>query len=327
MDGLIQMGVNLITLIQGLGTWLELPMKFFAFLGTEEFFLLILPLVYWCIDARVGMQLGFILITSSSVNAIFKTVFAGPRPYWVSDKVVAYAAESSFGVPSGHAQNAVSVWGILAANIRKRWAWGVAVALMFLIGFSRLYLGVHFPHDVVVGWLLGVFVLWLFLRYGDSVEAWFAQKTLGTQIGVGFMISLLTIMLGALSVGSLGGYAFPETYVANALRVSDELPTPATMENFYTSGGIIFGLIAGAAWIKSRGGFQVEGPMAKRALRFVVGLIGVMFFWRGLALFLPDNGDIVSAIFRYIRYALVGFWLFGGAPWLFFRFKLANSKM
>jgi membrane-associated phospholipid phosphatase len=336
MDALIAMGVNWIVAIQSLGAWLEAPMKFFSFLGTEDFFLLVLPLVYWCIDARVGMRLGFILITSFSVNSIFKTLFAGPRPYWVSDKVFAYAAETSFGVPSGHAQNAVAVWGILAAGIRKQWAWVVAVALMFLIGFSRWFLGVHFPHDVFVGWLLGATLLWLFIRFGDAVEAWFAQKTFGTQLMIGFLISLIVIAFGTVTVGRLDGYVFPDAYIQNALRPVDMtklesgdsgLPAPVSMEDFYTSAGILFGLIAGAGWIKVRGGYQVEGPLEKRALRFVVGLIGVILFWRGLAVFLPDNADLISYVFRYLRYALVGFWVFGGAPWLFFRIKLAESKM
>jgi len=84
MDFLIPLGVNWIIAIQSLGAWLEAPMKFFSFLGTENFFFLVLPLIYWCIDANLGIRVGFILITSSYVNNIFKLMFAGPRPYWVS---------------------------------------------------------------------------------------------------------------------------------------------------------------------------------------------------------------------------------------------------
>ena len=126
MDGLIASGIQWILAVQGLGAWLEAPMKLFSFLGTENFFLLVLPLIYWCVDASLGMRVGFILITSSYVNGIFKLWFAGPRPYWVSDKVIPFSVESSFGVPSGHAQNAVTNWGMLAAGSRRRWAWAVA---------------------------------------------------------------------------------------------------------------------------------------------------------------------------------------------------------
>ena len=56
MDSLISFGVSFITAFQSLGTWLEAPMKFFSFLGSENFFLLFLPFIYWCVDAALGPQ-------------------------------------------------------------------------------------------------------------------------------------------------------------------------------------------------------------------------------------------------------------------------------
>jgi len=327
MDFLVSFGVDWIIAVQSLGTWLEMPMKFFSFLGVQDFFFLVLPLVYWCIDASLGLRVGFILIASASLNGIIKLMFAGPRPYWVSAKVIPFVAESTFGIPSGHAQNAVSVWGIIASRIRKPWAWGAAVALAFLIGFSRWYLGVHFPHDVFVGWLLGALVLWAFLRFADSIAAWLKSQTFGLQISTLFIASLLLIGLGMLSAIHLNGYTFPDAWKENALRASDELPTPVSTEDFISSAGTFFGLALGAIWLAARGGYQADGPIGQRVLRFIVGLIGVLILWRGLALFLPDNADLLSNIFRYIRYSLVGFWVSAGAPWLFFRFKLAQSKM
>ena len=324
---LLSFGVAWIIAIQSLGAWLEAPMKFFSFLGVQDFFFLVLPLIYWCIDASLGLRVGFILIASASLNGIVKLIFAGPRPYWVSAKVIPFAPELSFGIPSGHAQNAVSVWGIIAARIRKPWAWGAAIALAFLIGFSRWYLGVHFPHDVFVGWLLGALVLWAFIRFTDSVTAWVRSQTLGAQVSTIFIVSLLVIGLGMLSAAHLNGYTFPEEWKTNALRVSNELPDPVSMEGFVSSAGTFFVLAFGAVWLAARGGYRADGPMGKRALRFVVGLIGILIFWRGLALFLPDNADLISYIFRYLRYSLVGFWVSAGAPWLFFRFKLAQSQM
>src|SRR5262245_25719538 len=107
MDIFVQNGINWIISIQALGAWLQSPMEFFSFLGTEYFFLLILPLIYWSLDASLGLRVAFILITSNYLNGLFKLLFAGPRPYWISNKVTPFAAESTFGVPSGHAQNAM----------------------------------------------------------------------------------------------------------------------------------------------------------------------------------------------------------------------------
>lgn len=327
MDGLVQNGINWILAIQSMGTWLESPMEFLTFLGTENFFLLVLPMIYWSINANLGMRVGFVLITSVYLNGIFKMLFAGPRPYWVSDKVIPFVAEPSFGVPSNHAQTAVAVWGILAARVRKQWAWIAAIALMFFIGVSRWYLGAHFPHDVIIGWLIGGVLLWAFLRFWNPVEDWLIQKTSGTQVLIAFIVSIFFVALGAISVGRLAGYSFPAEWRNNALRVSNELPEPVSMKDSLTAAGTFFGLAAGAAWMASRGGFQADGPIGRRALRFVIGLVGILILLRGLGLIFPDGADLISYVLRYVRYMLVGFWVSGGAPWLFFRFKLANSQM
>ena len=327
METLTQNGIDWIITIQSLGAWLQTPMDFFSFLGTENFFLLVLPLLYWCVDARLGLQVGFILITSNYFNGVFKLFFAAPRPYWVSDQVIPLAAESTFGIPSGHAQNAVSVWGTIAASYRRSWIWAAAFALMFFIGFSRWYLGVHYSQDVLLGWLIGAILLWAFVRFWDPMEDWLRQKSLGTQVLLALIVSMLFIVLGVFIFSSLDGYTFPEEWRDNALRASDELPAPVSMEGILTSAGTFFGLAAGAAWIGSRGGYQAKGPLAKRALRFVIGLIGILILWRGLGQVFPDNPDAISYALRYLRYSLIGFWVSAGAPWLFFRFKLANSQM
>src|SRR5687768_4008018 len=102
METLTQNGIDWIVTAQSLGAWLQAPMEFFSFLGTENFFLLVLPLLYWSVDARLGLQVGFILITSTYFNGVLKLLFTDPRPYWISDQIIPLAAESSFGLPSGH---------------------------------------------------------------------------------------------------------------------------------------------------------------------------------------------------------------------------------
>lgn len=323
MDILIQNGINWVIAVQALGGWLEAPMQFFSFLGTQDFFFLVLPLVYWSVNARLGLRVAFILIASVTVNYFGKLWHAGPRPYWVSGEVKALSSETSFGIPSGHAQNAVTVWGTLASGKEKFWKWLSAI-LIFLIGFSRIYLGVHFVHDVLAGWLIGCVFLWAFTRYWDSVAVWLNAKTLAQQVLLAFIVSLAMIVLGFFSVHRLDGYVFPSEYASNALRSSDGLPDPVSLEDIFTAAGTFFGMAAGAAWIASKGGYQADGPGMKRSIRFFVGLAGVLILWRGLGLIFPHGEDFISYFLRYTRYLLVGFWIIAGAPWLFFRFKLAD---
>jgi hypothetical protein len=121
----------------------------------------------------------------------------------------------------------------------------------------------------------------------------------------------------------LEGYVFPEAWTENALRAGP-LPDPVTLEGILTSAGSLFGLSAGAAWIAARGGYQASGPVEKRALRYVIGLIGILILWFGLGQVFPRDETLISYILRYLRYSLVGFWVIAGAPWLFFHFKLAE---
>ncbi|MEO8354411.1 MAG: phosphatase PAP2 family protein [Chloroflexota bacterium] len=324
MDFILANGIDWVVAIQSLGGWLELPMRFFTFLGSENFFFLILPLVYWSIDAGLGLRVGFVLVTSNSLNSIFKVVFASPRPYWVSTRVIPMSVETSFGVPSGHAQNAMAMWGIMAHGLQKRWAWIIAIALSLLIGFSRLYLGMHFVQDVLVGWLIGGSLLLGFITLWDSVSSWVLNRSLMQQIVIAFVISLILIGVSAWNGTRLGEFVISQEWMDNALRAG-AAPDPVSLEGFLTSAGSFFGLAAGAAWIASRGGYQASGPLEKRAFRYAIGLIGILILWMGLGEVFPRDPNIISYVLRYFRYTLVGFWVTGGAPWLFFHFKLTDK--
>jgi membrane-associated phospholipid phosphatase len=320
MGSVLDFGVRLIVLLQGLGTWLEAPMKFFSFLGTEDFFLVVLPIIYWCISTTLGMQVAVILMVSSSVNYFFKVAFHGPRPYWISSMVKGLASETSFGVPSNHAQSATVIWGIIAAYLRKWWAWSVAILFILLISLSRLYLGVHFPHDVLVGLLLGAGLLWLVLRFWKPVTAWVKKKSLGRQILLSFIASLVLILLPFIPVAWLksANWQPPQEWAAYATQA-------LSFQDNFTYAGAVFGLFAGLAWINFQGGFQTKGTWGQLVLRFLAGAAGVLIIRYGLKFIFPAGETVLAYLFRFIRYVLIGFWITGGAPWCFIRLKLAEK--
>lgn len=325
MQTLIDGGIAFVIALQGMGDWLIAPMRFFSQLGTEEFFFLILPLLYWSIDAGLGLRVGFILATSNIFNFAAKLLFAGPRPYWVSSHVRALWIETSFGAPSGHAQHAVAVWGVIAASLRKAWVWAVCVAVIFLIGFSRAFLGAHFPHDVIAGWLIGAAVLWAFMRFWDSAAAWLSGKTFKQQTVIAFIASMIFAAVGMTMAAFRGNYQLPDSWMQNALLASTETPDPVDPNGIFTSAGSFFGLAFGLAWINSMGGHQVSGPVWKRALRYVIGLIGVLILWQGLGMVFPRGDGVLELSLRFIRYTLVGWWVSGGAPWIFRHFNLTTT--
>lgn len=323
MQTLLDFGVSFVVALQSMGDWMIPVMKFFSELGTEEFFFLALPLIYWCIDSALGFRVGLILLSSNYVSFIAKAAMAGPRPYWVSSHVRPLWAESSFGAPSGHAQHAMSVWGIIAVYIKKSWVTVVCVILIFMIGFSRLVLGAHFPHDVVLGWLFGGILLWAFSHYWDAAAKWLKRKTFAQQVGISFWIALGMIVFGLLTAFLRKGYQLPEEWMINALRSGIE-PVLVDPDTIFTTAGTFFGLAIGAAWIHSLGGYQAQGPFWKRALRYVIGLIGVVILWQGLGAVFPDGDGVLDYSLRFLRYTLVGWWISGGALWIFQHFNLTT---
>ena len=320
MGPVLDFGVRFVVMLQGLGNWLETPMKFFSILGTEDFFMVALPVIYWCVDSTLGMQVAVILMLSSSVNGALKMAFHGARPYWYSPAVKGLASETSFGIPSNHAQSATVIWGIIAAHLRKAWAWLVAVILILLIGLSRMVLGVHFPHDVLAGLLIGGGLLWLVLRFWNPLTAWAKKKSFGQQSMIALMASLVLILLPLIPFVWLKVTIWqpPQEWAAYTTQA-------ISIQDAFTYAGTLLGLLAGLAWFTTRGGFQTKGPWGQLILRFMLGVVGVLIIRYGLKFVFPAGETILADIFRYVRYSLIGFWVTGGAPWVFIRLKLAEK--
>ncbi len=314
-------GIRLILFLQSF-TWLEAPMRFFTFIGTPDFFVFVLPVVYWCIDASLGLRIGFILLFSNGLNEIAKLALQGPRPYWISAGVRPLSAEASFGAPSGHAQIGAGVWGVVAAAIRRPWAWTLAVIVVFLVGLSRMYLAVHFPHDVLLGWLLGGLTLWGFLAFWDPVAKWLKQRSFAQQALIAAAVSLSFLLVDGVLIYSLGNYVVPIQWMSDAMRAGQPYPDPLSMEGVLTSSGAFLGFALGLAWIARRGGFRPSGSVLKRAACFLVGLLGMLTLYLGLTYLIPSSSTLIGSLFRLARYAAIGAWVSAGAPIVFRALKM-----
>lgn len=326
MESFIQPGIAIILWLQSLGEWLVSPMKMITFLGNEEFYLFVAPAIYWCLDAKLGFRLGISLMLSGMINSGLKLVFRGPRPYWVEAKVQAFSAETSFGVPSGHSQNSAVVWGLIAKRINKTWAWVAAIILIGLIGFSRMYLGVHFPHDVLLGWLIGAVILWLIIKLESRFTSWFSRYPPSSQVLLAFAASILLILFVGMIRFLIGDYQLPQLWIMAAAQANPESDpiAPLALSGMISNAGTLFGLAAGGIWLYQKGWMDARGELWKRLLRFLIGVIGVFVLWFGLGEVFPRGEALIPFGLRYIRYALVGFWISGFAPWLFMRMKIAK---
>ena len=328
MNLILDWSIHFIAELQTSAPWLTAPARFLSFLGTEEFYLFIVPFLYWCVDVRLGLRVGVILTVSDSLNIFFKLAFHQPRPFWVSDRVRAFSGEGSYGLPSGHAQHAMTVWGTLAAGTKGWLRWPMA-ALIFLIGYSRIVLAVHFPTDVLAGWLIGALILWAFLKWESAVTDWFNRFTLSQKIGLVFAASMLLLITCAAGLAFLPP-ADPSQWEVTAGRALSLAPGQLVIHARSTTGmfgvaGSFFGLVTGAILIFYRSGFDARGSWRKRVLRFVLGMIGATVLWLGLRIVFPHDASLVSQVLRYVRYAVTGFWIAYAAPWVFIKLGLQNS--
>lgn len=311
-------------LFQSLGDWLFIPMRFFSFLGDEEFYLFIMPAIFWCFDSRLGFRLGMILMLSNGINGAFKFLFHGPRPFWVNREVIAYVHETSFGVPSGHSQNAVAIWGYLATKVKKTWLKWLFIFIFIFIGLSRIYLGAHFILDVLVGWAIGGIIVYLFIlvekKYSAQISSWTDSK----KILVAVIISVFMIILAVLMIQVNSAWQMDSVYEENVSLVFEGMEiNPFSVDGVITASAAWLGIVMGVVFISKMIPLgKIDVSINKKILRFIFGLIGVMILWAGLKVVFPENIPVLSEILRFLRYFLVGIWISAGAPYLFKRLNL-----
>jgi membrane-associated phospholipid phosphatase len=293
MDNMLTWGLGLVRDAQTLASpALTAVMKGLSLVGTEFCYLAVLPLIYWCVDKRRGIRLGILVFISAAVNLRLKLAFAQPRPYDL-DPSVGLAKESTFGLPSGHAQTTAVLWGSAAPIFRPPLGLLLAIILPLLVGISRIYLGVHFPTDVFAGWAIGAAIVGLDLLIGDRVERFVS----------GLRDSLALALVTAVALGM------------NVLYMKDT-----------SLSGAFFGLAGAAVYAKTRAPFSVGGSFRRRALRYLFGMATVVLAYALPKLLLAGIEAGGPPLVRFLRYAFLGAWVSAGAPWLFLKMGLADVE-
>ena len=230
-----------------------------TYVGDETVFMIIAIMVFWCIGKRQGYYVFAVGLGGTVINQWLKLIFRIPRP-WVLDPgftIVesARGAATGYSFPSGHTQNAVGTLGALALSSGRRWLRAACAALIVLVPFSRMYLGVHTPLDVGVSFAVAA-ALVLALRpcYRDGTR--FARANPPVLCG------MLLLALGyAVWVNAA---AFPADVDAENLAHG--------IKNAWTLLGCVLGLIVSYVYDVKKLRFDVRAPLPAQFLKVGFGL-------------------------------------------------------
>jgi hypothetical protein len=236
-----------------------------------------------------------VFLVSVYLNSAAKVLADQPRPFQIDERVKAITSETGGGLPSGHTQSSVVLWGYLAYCFRYKLLWVLAGIAIIAVPLSRIYLGVHFPTDLLGGYVLGILVLLGFIWLAPQVESRLISAGFGRQIGMAIILPVVLILMGF--------FIGPNCLTAGSTLL-----------------GFCSGIVIERRWVT----FKTGGIWWKQAVRYLAGLFILVCLWLGLKL--GFNGLEPESVFRVIRYTLVGLWCSLGAPWLFVRLKLAEKE-
>ncbi|HEX6289237.1 MAG TPA: phosphatase PAP2 family protein [Herpetosiphonaceae bacterium] len=306
------MQIELIRALQNLRTPpLTAFFEIITTIGATQFYVFVLPLLFWWVSTTIGYRFIVVVLISAYLNSMLKDL----GPLFISNQYLFYTTrpfaaypeqvwtcrrdplfdpqavlarlcreEESFSFPSGHAQTSLVAWGYLLLTVRRRWFSALAVALIVLIGLSRMYLGQHWPTDVLGGWLIG----------GALLGGAFYLFSLWRLHPRALNLVLLTLLLALVPL----------------LLALDDDPTFNRTRALGLLVGSSSGYLAHIRYAK----FVVRAAWSVQILKLAIGALGLGALQFGLGALLP-NMHLAELLLT----LLIGLWVTLVAPLIFGR--------
>lgn len=279
---------------------------FFYFItefGSGEITIIILAFIYYCYNKDIAKTLGYICINSMMLNGIAKSLFLAKRPFQYEGKEYLRALDESLdgatgtSFPSGHSQNTGSLFTSLIILFKKKWIRIICTIFIILIPISRLYLGVHFPVDVIVG---------LFLGIGTSCLGYFLInffKKKGYSLYILYSISILIFLPFII-------------FNINNPHVLD----------LFKAFGLYLGFVLGCFIEEKKVKFDYNVKWSYKLIRIVGGLILLLGIKSGVKILFKMIDFVPNNLLDLVRYGLISLVAIGIFPLIFVKYEKKEGK-
>lgn len=273
---------------------LDVFFQIITFCAQETLVVAVICWLFWCQNKKLAYTLGFSYFASGLGVQAAKITFRVPRP-WVLNpdfSPVASAVEGATGYsfPSGHTQSATALFGTLSMHFKSASKKLLCAIAFLLVGFSRMYLGVHTPQDVFTSMAATLAVSVLLFRFFSK------ERDAKWDAPLALVLFLTTLAL---------------LIYTQFLYQNGTLETKYAMDCFKACGAG-FGFAAGFYLERRFIRFSLPSGKRQKLLRYLAGLTGVLILQLGLKLLLPEN--VFTSV---LRYFILVFWVLVLYPYIF----------
>jgi hypothetical protein len=260
-------------------------------LGSETFFIIVIPPVYWCIDKRFGFRLLVITTIAAYISIVIKNLTRLARP---SDKLIG-TAYTTYTFPSGHAFGTTTFWLYTYAIFKKNWLIILGTFIVAFVSISRVYLNVHYMSDIIAGIAFGIATVVAFIVLEPIINRIVNKQSLRNRIIYASIPPLLLI-------------------------VHSSLIFELDIQNIKLSSALL-GIFLGGTLEQEYINFSEHTTLTNKGFRTIFGLFIAYLAYFGLGMVLPLN--LISCVFTSF---LGGFTVTFIVPFIFTNIEKMNVK-
>ncbi|MGB3549089.1 MAG: phosphatase PAP2 family protein [Candidatus Binatus sp.] len=295
--------------------------KFFllaSFAGQVEGYILIVTLIYVMLDKTLAVRLAVLLLMTMCLNHVLKIILKNPRPFihegtylqkWAVSTENAKALSTEYSTPSGHAMAGSAFYSYLYAFVENPFVRVIAVLAILATGFSRPYLGVHYPGDILIGWVIGLLVALVAIKRADKITDGWNKLSYKYQVAIA-VASSMVLWLATIAINGWRIDGQPRAFLGYA--------------------GFLTGILIGRPIELSAVNFDPRSStQLAKMLRFIISVAMVLVslvlldkVFRAIA----DDFSVLGYLLQYIRYVIAGVINIFVAPLFFTKLGLAETS-